>query len=180
MICYIQLLPTPTTEVPKGTDTDEELIDAVLGASRALVAVAARSLVHVAEDVTLAQYRVLVELAARGPQRLVELAAALGVDPSTATRMCDRLVRKGLVSRRRASADRRSVRVALAPSGRDVVADVTRRRRAELGTVLARLPQDDRIAVLAALRAFAGAAGELPEQEWSLGWRPGTVPAQDG
>jgi hypothetical protein len=61
-----------------------------------------------------------------------------------------------------------------------VVADVTGSRRAELATVLARLPQDDRSAVLAALRAFAGATGELPEQEWSLGWRLGTVPAQDG
>jgi DNA-binding MarR family transcriptional regulator len=174
------LLSTPKTGALEEAETDEELIDAVLGASRALVAVAARSLVHVAEDVSLAQYRVLVELAARGPQRLVDLAAVLGVDPSTATRMCDRLVRKGLVSRRRASADRRTVRVSLAASGRDVVAAVTRGRRAELATVLARLPQGDRRPVLAALRAFASAAGELPEKEWSLGWRLGTGPAQDG
>jgi DNA-binding MarR family transcriptional regulator len=174
------LLSTPKTEASEQAETDEELIDAVLGASRALVAVAARSLVHVAEDVTLAQYRVLVELAARGPQRLMDLASVLGVDPSTTTRMCDRLVRKGLVSRRRASGDRRTVRVTLASSGREVVAAVTRSRRAELATVLARLPQDDRRPVLAALRAFASAAGELPEQEWSLGWRLGTGRASDG
>jgi DNA-binding MarR family transcriptional regulator len=93
--------------------------------------------------------------------------------------MCDRLVRKGLVSRRRASADRRTVRVTLAPSGRDVVADVTRSRRAELATVLARLPQSDRSPVLAALRGFASAAGELPEQEWSLGWCLGTGSAAE-
>jgi DNA-binding MarR family transcriptional regulator len=135
---------------------------------------------HVAEDVTLAQYRVLVELAARGPQRLVDLAGALDVDPSTATRMCDRLVRKGLVSRRRASADRRTVRVTLAPPGRDLVAEVTRSRRAELAIVLARLPEYDRRPVLAALRAFAAAAGELPEQEWSLGWRLATGLGAEG
>ncbi len=170
------------TKIASGKEAgtvDDELVDAVLGASRALVAVAARSLVHVAEDVTLAQYRVLVELAARGPQRLVDLATALGVDPSTATRMCDRLVRKGLVSRRRASGDRRAVRVALAPPGRDLVVEVTRSRRAELAAVLARLPDDDQRPVLAALRAFASAAGELPEQEWSLGWRLVAGPAQD-
>ena len=166
----------PKIDAPTEVD-DEQLIDAFLEASRALVAVAARSLVHVAEDVTLAQYRVLVELAARGPRRLVDTGWALAVDPSTATRMCDRLVRKGLVSRRRASADRRTVRVTLAPSGRDVVAAVTRSRRAELATVLARLPQSDRVPVLSALRAFASAAGELPEQEWSLGWRLGTSSA---
>jgi DNA-binding MarR family transcriptional regulator len=152
-------------------EATDELLDAVLGASRALVAVAARSLTDVADDVTLVQYRVLVELAARGPQRLADLAAVLGVDASTATRMCDRLVRKGLVGRRRASADRRTVRVSLAPLGRELVAEVTRRRRAELATILARVPGHDRLAVLEALRAFAEAAGELPEQEWSLGWR---------
>ena len=35
----------------------DELVDAVLGSSRALVAVAARSLAGVAEGVTLPQYR---------------------------------------------------------------------------------------------------------------------------
>jgi hypothetical protein len=39
----------------------------VLGASRAFVSVAAHSLANVAEDVTLAQYRFLIELASRGP-----------------------------------------------------------------------------------------------------------------
>lgn len=156
---------------PGVAEGSEELVDAVLAASRALVAVAARSLVDVAEDVTLVQYRVLVELAARGPQRVADLAGVLGVDPSTATRMCDRLVRKGLASRRRASSDRRSVRISLAVAGRDLVEQVSRKRRAELEAILARLPREDRRPVLGALRAFADAAGEVPEQEWSLGWR---------
>ena len=43
----------------------DAVIDAVLLASRALVAVAARSLSDVAEEVTLAQYRTLVVLAFR-------------------------------------------------------------------------------------------------------------------
>lgn len=151
-----------------------ELVDAVLAASRALVAVAARSLVNVAEDVTLVQYRVLVELAARGPQRVADLAAVLGVDPSTVTRMCDRLVRKGLANRRRVNSDRRAVKISLAPAGRELVQEVTRQRRAELKKILARLPDEDRSPVLEALQAFAAAAGEVPEQEWSLGWRLGT------
>lgn len=161
----------PGIKVAEPAEAGDELVDAVLGASRALVAVAARSLVHVAEDVTLAQYRVLVELAARGPQRVADLAEAVGVDPSTMTRMADRLVRKGLVSRRRASTDRRSVRVSLAPPGRQLVLEVTHRRRAELAVILSRLRDQDRRPVLGALRAFADAAGELREHEWSLGWR---------
>jgi DNA-binding MarR family transcriptional regulator len=110
------LATEPVTRRAAGQDGDA-LVDAVLGASRALVGVAARSLSTVAEDVTLAQYRALVVLASRGPQRLADLATALVVEPSTATRMCDRLVRKRLVARRRSSEDRRAVRVSLTPSG---------------------------------------------------------------
>jgi hypothetical protein len=42
------------------------------------------SLCAAAEETTLAQYRALVVMASRGPQRLVDLAGALGVAPSTA------------------------------------------------------------------------------------------------
>ncbi|MGH3422808.1 MAG: MarR family winged helix-turn-helix transcriptional regulator, partial [Streptosporangiaceae bacterium] len=76
---------------------DEAVVDAVLTASRTLIAVATQSLGATAEDTTIAQYRALVVLASRGPQRMVGLAEALDVAPSTAGRMCDRLVRKGLV-----------------------------------------------------------------------------------
>jgi DNA-binding MarR family transcriptional regulator len=163
----------PIAEGPPPPEAD--LVDVVLEASRALVAVAARSLVNVAEDVTLPQYRVLVELAVRGPQRVADLAGVLGVDPSTGTRMCDRLVRKGLVSRRRAHADRRAVRVSLAPAGRDLLLGVSERRRAELADILTRLPGDARAPMLDGLRAFARAAGQPREQDWSLGWRSDTT-----
>jgi len=157
-------------KVVEGPTDRDDLVDAVLGASRALVAVAARSLADLAEDVTLPQYRALVELAARGPQRPADLASALGVDPSTATRMCDRLVRKHLVQRRRISVDRRGVRISLTPAGRALVEEVTRRRRVEIAQILRRMPRTDRAAALRALRVFADAAGEVPEQDWSLGW----------
>lgn len=153
-----------------GEPVRDELVDAVLGSSRALVAVAARSLANVAEDVTLAQYRFLVELASHGPRRLADLAAALGVDRSTATRMCDRLVRKRLVARRRTQEDRRAVRVSLTAAGAELVAEVSRRRRVEIATIVGRMSAADRGAAVLALRAFADAAGEVPEQDWSLGW----------
>jgi DNA-binding MarR family transcriptional regulator len=157
------------THASRATATDD-VADAVLRASRALVAVAARSLATVAEDVTLAQYRALIELAARGPQRLADLATALGVDRSTATRMCDRLVRKRLVTRRRGSEDRRVVRVSLTAQGGELVAEVGRRRRAEIRRIVRRMPASSRPLVVSALQAFADAAGEVPDQDWSLGW----------
>jgi DNA-binding MarR family transcriptional regulator len=155
---------------PSADTTSDELVDTVLAASRALVAVAARSLAAAGDEVTLPQYRALVVLAARGPQGTAELAAALAVNPSTVTRMCDRLARKGLIRRYRQAGDRRSVRIALTAAGRDLVAEVTRRRRAELARLLAALAPGQHEPVIAAFRAFAAAAGELPEPGAALGW----------
>jgi DNA-binding MarR family transcriptional regulator len=155
---------------PSADATTDELVDTVLAASRALVAVAARSLAAAGDEVTLPQYRALVVLAACGPQGTAELAAALAVNPSTVTRMCDRLVRRGLVRRHRQAGDRRSVRIALTAAGRGLVAEVTQRRRAELARLLAALPPGQREPVIAAFRAFATAAGELPQPGAALGW----------
>jgi DNA-binding MarR family transcriptional regulator len=76
---------------------EDAVVEAVLTASRTLVAVAEQSLGAAAEETTLAHYRALVVLASRGPQRMVDLARALHVTPPTAGRMCDRLVRRGLI-----------------------------------------------------------------------------------
>ncbi|MCW0212535.1 MAG: MarR family transcriptional regulator [Pseudonocardia sp.] len=145
-----------------------ELVDAVMSASRALVAVAARSIADVDEDVTLPQYRALIVLAQHGARRPVDLADALDVSPSSATRMCDRLVVKGLVERDRTGEDRREVRVSLSPRGRTLVEEVTRRRRAELARLLRGMLPDARLQVAEALRAFAAAAGEVPDPEWAM------------
>lgn len=162
---------TPATHQRATGSPGDEVADAVLRASRALVAVAARSLTTVADDVTLPQYRALIELAARGPLRLADLADALTVDRSTATRMCDRLVRKELVTRERGREDRRVVRVSLTEAGMELVAEVSRRRHAEIRRIVRRMPAANRPLVVTALQAFAEAAGEVPEHDWSLGWR---------
>ena len=155
---------------------DDKTVDAVLTASRALVAVATRSLGAAAEDTTIAQYRALVVVASRGPQRMVDLAGALDVTPSTAGRMCDRLARKGLVRRHRARADRRVVQVSITPAGRQVVDQATARRRVLLAAILAKLPAEQQLAVAAALESFAAVAGEIPDSEWPEG-PAGGVPA---
>jgi DNA-binding MarR family transcriptional regulator len=153
----------------RGDPVDAAAVDAVLTASRSLVAVATRSLGAAAEETTIAQYRALVVLASRGPQRMAGLAGALDVAPSTAGRMCDRLVRKGLVRRHRARADRRAVLVSVTAAGRLVVDQATARRRALIADILAKLPADAQRAVGGALGAFAGAAGEVPDSQWPPG-----------
>jgi DNA-binding MarR family transcriptional regulator len=153
----------------EGPGADEAAVDAVLTASRTMVAVATMSLGTAAEETTIAQYRALVVLASRGPQRQVDLAGALGVMPSTAGRMCDRLVRKSLIRRHRARADRRAVQVSITAAGRDVVDQATARRRALIAEILSRLPADRQASVADALRAFAEAAGEVPDSRWPSG-----------
>jgi DNA-binding MarR family transcriptional regulator len=149
-----------------GLEADERVVDAVLSASRTLVAVTERSLGTTAEDTTLAQYRALVVLASRGPRRMVDLARALEVTAPTAGRMCDRLLRKGLIRRHRARADRREVQVSITAAGRAVVDGATARRRALLAEILGRLTPAQQSAVARALEAFAAAAGEVPDSRW--------------
>ncbi len=158
---------SPRRELP---ESQRELADAFISASRALVAVAARSLADLGEEITLPQYRALVVLATRGPQRAADLSTALSVTPGTGSRMIERLVRKQLVRRTRSHADRRSVSVHLTAAGREVVAQVTASRREQISQILESMPTDGRAALSAALRSFAEAAGEAPEPDWALGW----------
>jgi DNA-binding MarR family transcriptional regulator len=148
----------------------DEIVDAVLSASRVLVAIAARSLADLGEEVTLTQYRSLVVLASRGPQGVAALAQALGVTPPTASRLCDRLVRKGLVRRRTDRNDRRQVRVALTVAGRELVDTVTARRRVEITELVASVDSGARTLLASGLRQLSEAAGEVPDQDWTSGW----------
>jgi DNA-binding MarR family transcriptional regulator len=143
--------------------------DSILLASRALVAVAARSLAGVG-DVTLPQFRALVVLARAGGVSVSDLAAELDVHPSTVTRLCDRLVRKGLVRRvPRTADDRREVTLSLTPLGRGMLRRVSTRRRRELVGIVERMSRADRRDAARALRAFTHAAGELDEVD-AFGW----------
>ncbi|MER7011417.1 MarR family transcriptional regulator [Saccharopolyspora sp. NPDC000359] len=140
----------------------DAVTDAVLTASRLLVAVSARSIAAVEGSLTLPQFRLLVVLASAGPLKLAALAEALGVNPSTVTRMIDRLIGTELVDRRPNPTSRRENVVALTPNGADVVAEVTARRRSEIARIVKRMPAAARRGLVGALAAFTEAGGEPP------------------
>jgi DNA-binding MarR family transcriptional regulator len=127
-------------------------------------------LVGTEDTVTLVQYRALVLLGSRGEMNVGSLADALDIHQSTATRLCDRLVTKGLVARTASAESRREVFVALAPTGRALLRSVTRHRLREIETVLTRLRPDQRALLVEAFATFAEAAGEVPDEAWKLGW----------
>lgn len=136
------------------------------------MAVAARSIAAAGHDITVLQYRVLVVLASKGPARPVDLAEALAISSSATTRLCDRLLRKGLLSRARESetADRRAVRLRLTARGVALLDEVTSRRRAEIARIVAAVPARERARLVAAFASFSAAAGEVPDEEWPERW----------
>src|SRR6201994_2711644 len=68
-------------------------------ATRMLAGVALRSLDALDAAVTLPQFRLLAVLADLGPVPTGQAARTLGLDPSTVTRLADRMVAAGHVTR---------------------------------------------------------------------------------
>ncbi|MEU7593257.1 MarR family transcriptional regulator [Streptomyces sp. NPDC039022] len=143
---------------------------AVLTASRALVAVSARSLAAVEGTVTLPQFRLLVVLSVHGAASLTAVAELLGVNPSTAMRMIDRLIAAGFVDRKLNPANRRETRIQLTDGGRRLVDEATARRRQEITAIVERMTPEQGAALVEALTAFAEAAKE-PAASWAGGGR---------
>lgn len=164
---------TETSPEPRSTaEGIDELTDAFLTSTRALVALAVRSINAAPVEVTLMQHRVLVLLASQSEQSVSVLAEQLGVNASNASRVCDRLQRLGLLSRQRSDADARSVKVALTAAGLDLLHAVNRYRRREIRRILESLPGEVGRDVVDALRTFNEAAHERADADWVL---PGAI-----
>ena len=116
--------------------------------------------------------RALVVLAYRGPQRTIDLAEELEVSSSTATRMMDRLVRRGLATRTAHPEDGRATQLEVSERGRELVAAITSHRRNEFLGIVRQMKADDQVALRRALEALQGANGAPAEPVWPLGWDP--------
>lgn len=134
--------------------------NAVLQASRALVGIAASSIAGVAEVVTVPQFRVLVMVYTRGPLNLAAVAADLDVNPSNASRTCDKLIKAELLDRAVSAHDRRHITLTLTTAGRRLVEKVIARRRSAIEKVLRAMSPSQRDALAGSLSDFAEAAGE--------------------
>jgi DNA-binding MarR family transcriptional regulator len=141
----------------------DELADGVevlQEATRMLTGVALRSVDVLQGKVSLPQLRVLAVLADLGRVRSARVATALGLEPSTVTRLVDRLVAAGHVTRVTDPSNRSAVILELTASGRRLTAEVAAWRRAELRRILLGLDDADRVTLTAALRRLVDAAGE--------------------
>ena len=142
-------------QAPRLSSDPDAVADAILMASRVLVQVSVRALDALAPDVNLTGFRVLTLLDQQGPLRLIDVAAALDVTSTTATRLADRLVEHGLVERVRQSDDRREVHLAIAASGQSLVRGVSSRRGRFVVSVLRDFSAPDQAVVVRLLGRIA-------------------------
>lgn len=152
------------------TPSEDEVVGALLSLSRVFLGMAARSLAGLDEEVTLPQFRALVLLVSRGPQRIADLALELEVTSSTATRLCNRLVRKGLVIREERPEDRRAAWIVLTQGGRELIGEVMRRRRETIASLVAELSLTRPLVFASVVNALVEVAGELPDAQWQQRW----------
>jgi DNA-binding MarR family transcriptional regulator len=145
----------------------------VLRACRVLVAITARSMAAASEVTDLLQLRALVVLRSRESVSLGELARAVGIHMTRASRLCDRMVAKGLVDRADDPANRRQLELRLTAAGRHIVDGVMRQRADAVRPILGRMTLDARSALVGSLGEFDRAATDVGDDElFALGWEP--------
>ncbi len=108
-----------------------------------------------AEEITAAQLRSLRQLMSVESLTVGSLAEGLRISYPAATKAVDRLVERGLASRKRDAGDARSIRVQLTERGRGLVGKLAEERREKLRGVLQSLGGDwPAQALLSLLEAF--------------------------
>ncbi len=100
-------------------------------------------------------------LAQQASWRMSELAEALRVDPSTATRAAQRLIGAGLAVRTPSDDDGRVVMLSITPAGRALHGFVAHRRAEVLVHVLAAFEPDERPVLAAMLERFVAAIDDF-------------------
>lgn len=145
---------------PDGETAREMAGERLMAASRVLMAVVAGTLRGVDDTVTVPQLRVLVMLWQAEPMNLNAIARGLAVNPSNASRTCDKLEAARLVVRSADADDRRHLSLSLTPGGRRLVEGLMAERAAMLDAVLARVAPEAQRALAAGLEAFLAAALE--------------------
>lgn len=110
------------------------------------------------------QASILDHLDEREPLTLLDLARHMGVTPSTMSLHVERLVRRGYVSRLRATEDGRRLRLLLTPAGVRVREATSVLDPARVRALLARLTAGEREAGIRGLALLAWAGSEQMEE----------------
>ncbi len=104
---------------------------------------------------SLAEARVLYELAHGGRATAKEIGEALELDAGYLSRILDRFSRARLISREASPSDGRKSFITLTKKGRAAFAPLDKRSREEVGAMLKPLPERDRQRMISAMKTIA-------------------------
>ena len=121
-----------------------ELVEAVDAAQSVLRTISEQALEDLGGGITTTQLRLLDQLQRLGESRLVDLADALSIAPSTATRLCDTLAERQLIVRHRRGRDRRELQIRLTDGGMRLLDTIRTRNVREWSRALAGISEEDR------------------------------------
>lgn len=114
---------------------------------------------------SLAEARVLYELAHRDPATAAWLAEELGLDAGYLSRILRRFQEGGLLDREPSATDGRQSLLRLTAAGREAFAALDAGSRGDVGALLGRLPEDAQFRLVEAMDAVVGLLGGAPERE---------------
>src|SRR5271170_1320921 len=127
---------------------------------------------------SLAEARVLYELANLDKPTATQLGSELDLDAGSLSRILRGFEKRGLLSRQTSQTDSRRSHLSLTPKGRKAFAPLNARSRAEIHALLSRLPSADQARLIEAIRTIERLFGASQEQEPSIllrGHRPGDM-----
>lgn len=151
-------------ELVSDTDPDVATLEVL---TRVLVGLAWNSAHAAPAGLSFSQFRLLLVLHHLGRVPSSHLAAALGVNASTVTRLADKLVTRGYLARGADQHNRAVVTVEVTETGRTVVSQVVAARQTALRTALDRMPPETRSSVVEGARQFCATAAEVPALHWT-------------
>lgn len=145
------------------------VLDQLLEFSRLMVGVAYRSLEGAGAELDLPAFRALAFVDRHPACTMGALASGIHLPPSSTTRLCDRLVEAGWLTRQHNADNRRQVELLLTANGHTRMRTLLAARRRELDLITRRLAPD-RLAALTELLPDLVVAATAQEPATPQGW----------
>jgi DNA-binding MarR family transcriptional regulator/GNAT superfamily N-acetyltransferase len=118
---------------------------------------------YLQSPLTLAEVRVLYELAHRDAPAAVEIARALGLDPGYLSRMLRGFRKRGYLARQTSEKDARRSHLALTKKGRAAFGELEAKSEAEVAGMIKRLSAADQNRLTTAMETIESLLGERAE-----------------
>lgn len=120
---------------------------------------------YLGSPLSLAEVRVLFELAHRDKTTASELAKELGLDAGYLSRVLLSFRKRGLIVRKKSDSDARQRVIWLSPKGRNTFEPLDRQAHEQISTLLSRLPEADQDRLIEAIGNIEGLLGPARGQK---------------